>query len=219
MRTLQAYLMEQFRGGSRVLLIIDEAHGLSDELLEEVRLLSNFETPQSKLLYLLLVGQPELSQRLDLSHLRPLRQRIAHRFELGPLELTETLDYIRTRIAVARGGAVEDSDGAASGPRFANGDSEDLFSPGAYAAVYRFSGGLPRLINTVCDNALVTAYARNESIVSSRAVAAAVGQLSLAPVQSVGMWQRLRIRRHVSPEAYSLGMVTNLGLNPLPVRK
>jgi general secretion pathway protein A len=125
-------------------LIVDEAHHLSADILEEVRLLSNLETQDDKLLQIVLVGQPELDEKLDSSGLRQLKQRIAVRTQLAPLDANETKQYVDQRLQIA---------GAHRG--FA-----PLFSEQAIAAVYRHSRGLPRLINTICENALITTYAR-----------------------------------------------------------
>jgi general secretion pathway protein A len=125
-------------------LIVDEAHLLSADLLEEVRLLSNLETDDDKLLQIVLVGQPELDETLDSIGLRQLKQRIAVRTHLGSLNADETSRYIHQRLQIAGG----------------NLSPDPLFSEQTIAAVYRHSRGLPRLINTICENALITAYAR-----------------------------------------------------------
>jgi general secretion pathway protein A len=125
-------------------LIVDEAHHLSADILEEVRLLSNLETDDDKLLQIVLVGQPELNEKLDSVELRQLKQRIAVRAQLRSLDVEETERYIRQRLQIAGG----------------NSQSDPLFSAQTIAAVYRHSQGLPRLINTICDNALITAYVR-----------------------------------------------------------
>ena len=133
--------------GSRKLttvLVIDEAHHLSVNILEEIRLLTNLETTQDKLLQVLLVGQPELDDKLDSAELRQLKQRIAHRCQLVPLDLDQTRGYIERRLQLAKSGL----------------NGHLLFPPDAIAGVYRHSRGIPRLINTICDNALLTAYAR-----------------------------------------------------------
>jgi general secretion pathway protein A len=133
--------------GSRkmtTVLIVDEAHHLSADILEEVRLLSNLETDDDKLLQIILVGQPELDEKLDSVGLRQLKQRIAVRTHLGSLDADETKRYIEQRLQIAG----------------ANLCTDPLFSAQTFAAVYHHSRGLPRLINTICDNALVTAYAR-----------------------------------------------------------
>lgn len=129
-------------------LIIDEAHDLSEDMLEEIRLLSNMETADDKLLQIILVGQPELDQKLDSFGLRQLKQRIALRAQLRPLDLDECREYITRRLRIA--GA--DAQNAAA-----------LFAQESIAAVHRFSNGLPRVINTICENALIAAYARKIS--------------------------------------------------------
>jgi general secretion pathway protein A len=131
-------------------LIVDEAHHLSADILEEVRLLSNLETNDEKLLQIVLVGQPELDEKLDSAELRQLKQRIAVRTQLGPLDADETRRYIERRLEIAGAGS----------------HSAELFSSSAIEAVYRYSHGLPRLINTLCENALIAAYANELRSVS-----------------------------------------------------
>jgi general secretion pathway protein A len=131
-------------------LVIDEAHHLSADILEEIRLLTNLETSQAKLLQILLVGQPELDDKLDSTELRQLKQRIAFRAHLMPLDLGETQQYIERRLQLA---------GADSGGSL-------LFPAPASAAVYRHSRGIPRLINTICENALIAAYAKQSKVVT-----------------------------------------------------
>jgi general secretion pathway protein A len=125
-------------------LIIDEAHHLSEEILEEVRLLSNLETTDEKLLQIVLVGQPELDEKLDSIGLRQLKQRIALRAALGPLDAEETREYIERRLQIA-----------GADPR-----RNSIFPAETIAAVFRHSRGLPRLINSISENALIAAYAR-----------------------------------------------------------
>jgi general secretion pathway protein A len=139
--------------GSRkltTLLVVDEAHHLSADILEEVRLLTNLETTQEKLLQVLLVGQPELNGKLDATALRQLKQRIAHRSHLAPLDLNETRGYIERRLQLA---------GAPS-------NGCPIFLPETIAAVYRQSQGIPRLINSICENALIMGYARQKRSVT-----------------------------------------------------
>jgi general secretion pathway protein A len=147
---LGQFLVARGSKGLTTVLIVDEAHHLSEELLEEVRLLSNLETTDDKLLQIVLVGQPELDQKLDSIGLRQLKQRIALRAQLGPLDAEETKEYIDHRLRVA---GVE-------------GDSKRLFPPDAVEAVFRHSRGVPRLINTVCENALIIAYARQIPVIT-----------------------------------------------------
>lgn len=137
------FLVSRSKRRMTTVLILDEAHHLSEDILEEVRLLSNLETTDDKLLQIVLAGQPELDQKLDSVGLRQLKQRIAVRTQLCPLDLEETKRYIERRLQV-------------SGADF---DPSSLFPPPTIEAVYRYSHGLPRLINTVCENALIVAYA------------------------------------------------------------
>jgi general secretion pathway protein A len=140
------------RGSKKLttVLIVDEAHHLSEDVLEEVRLLTNLETSNEKLLQVLLVGQPELDEKLDSGGLRQLKQRIALRSSLEPLDPNETKEYVERRLQIAG----------------ANSHANTLFPAQTIAAVYRHSRGFPRLINTICENALVTAYAKQMSIVT-----------------------------------------------------
>jgi general secretion pathway protein A len=131
-------------------LIVDEAHLLSDELLEEVRLLSNLETFDDKLLQIVLVGQPELDSKLDSFGLRQLKQRIALRTHLDPLSFEETQRYIEQRLQIAS----------------KNPDPLKIFSSRSVASIYRYSKGFPRLINTICENALISAYAQQVTAVT-----------------------------------------------------
>ncbi len=148
-------------------LIVDEAHHLSSDILEEVRLLSNLETTDDKLLQILLVGQPELDEKLDSFELRQLKQRIAVRTQLCALDADETKRYIDQRLQIAGADPL----------------SSPLFSEEAISAVHRYSGGLPRLINTICENALISAYARRLQSVTAEIVGyvAKEFRLDLAP--------------------------------------
>ncbi len=141
---LSRYVTSRGLQGLTTVLIVDEAHNLSMELLEEIRLLSNLETNDDKLLQIVLVGQPELDLKLDSYELRPLKQRIAFRAHLSPLDEQDTAKYIRERLTIA---------GGASRP-------DPLFSPEALQSIYRYSRGFPRLINTISENALITGYAQ-----------------------------------------------------------
>src|SRR3984957_8947813 len=143
--------------GSRKLttvLILDEAHHLDAEILEEVRLMTNLETAEDKLLQIVLVGQPELDEKLDSIDLRQLKQRIALRGHLGPLDAEETREYIERRLQIAG----------------ADSRREPIFPSETIAAVFRHSRGLPRLINSISENALIAAYARQLPAVSPEIV-------------------------------------------------
>jgi general secretion pathway protein A len=134
------------RGSKRLttVLIVDEAHHLSEDILEEIRLLSNLETTDDKLLQIVLVGQPELDDKLDSLGLRQLKQRIALRAKLTSLDRSETNEYIVQRLQIAG----------------ADTHRDPIFPEETVAAVFRHSQGLPRLINTICENSLIAAYAR-----------------------------------------------------------
>ncbi|HEV2119234.1 MAG TPA: AAA family ATPase [Candidatus Bathyarchaeia archaeon] len=147
---LNNYLIARFRRGTTAALIVDEAQLLSWELLEEIRLLTNLETSQQKLLQIVLVGQPELDQKLDSPHLRQLKQRVGLRCRLEPLSLDELRGYIHRRLELAG----------------ANSHGATIFADGAIESVHRFSKGIPRLINTLCENALVSGYARQSNQVT-----------------------------------------------------
>jgi general secretion pathway protein A len=149
-------------------LIVDEAHHLSMEILEEIRLLTNLETTHGKLLQILLVGQPELDIKLDSSELRQLKQRIAHRVQLMPLDPVETEDYIKRRLQLAG----------------ADSNACVLFSRDTIQRIYSHSRGIPRLINTICENALITAYARQLPSVTPEVVEDTAADLRLGVVSS-----------------------------------
>lgn len=156
------------RGSKRLttVLIIDEAHHLSDDLLEEVRLLSNLETTDDKLLQIVLVGQPELDEKLDSRGLRQLKQRVALRAQLVPLGLDQTREYIAQRLRIAG----------------ADGHREPIFSDAAIANIYRYSQGLPRLVNTICENGLIAAYAGHSATVGPEIIDEVARQFRLESV-------------------------------------
>jgi general secretion pathway protein A len=147
---LSNYLITRYQQKLTTVLVVDEAHHLEVEVLEEIRLLTNLETAERKLLQILLVGQPELDLKLDSVELRQLKQRIALRSQLEPLSLEETTGYIQRRLQLAG----------------ATAQSSTLFPPETMARVFRHSSGIPRLINTVCENALITAFARQSQVVT-----------------------------------------------------
>jgi type II secretory pathway predicted ATPase ExeA len=149
-------------------LIVDEAHDLSPDTLEELRLLSNLETAEDKLLQIVLAGQPELDKKLDSVELRQLKQRIALRTQLGALTAKQTQEYIEQRLRIA---------GAES-------TAAPLLSQQAIAAVHLYSRGLPRLINTICENSLISAYARQSATVTARIVEDVANEFRLDNVVS-----------------------------------
>jgi general secretion pathway protein A len=160
---LNDYLIEQLEHGRTVCMLIDEVQNLSDESLEGLRLLSNLETDRQKLLQIVLMGQPELQAKLDQSHLRQLKQRIAIRSELARLRDDEVGSYINFRIRVA------------------GCDNPELFHSDAVEKIAFYSKGIPRLINVICDNALVIAFAGSEKYVSPQIIGEVVRDLRIAP--------------------------------------
>lgn len=160
---LNDYLIEQLEHGRTVCMLIDEVQNLSDESLEGLRLLSNLETDRQKLLQIVLMGQPELQAKLDQPHLRQLKQRIAIRSELARLRDDEVGSYINFRIRVA------------------GCDNPELFHSDAVEKIAFYSKGIPRLINVICDNALVIAFAGSEKYVSPEVIGEVVRDLRIAP--------------------------------------
>ncbi len=162
---LNRYLLRMHAEGRRVVLIVDEAQNLTPEVLEQVRLLTNLETSSQKLLQIILIGQPELRELLGRSDLRQLAQRITARFHLDPLSREETAGYVRHRLRVA-------------------GTTSEIFLPAALNELYRISGGIPRVINIVCDRALLAAYTSERHQISAglvRQSASEVFDQRLAP--------------------------------------
>jgi general secretion pathway protein A len=141
---LVSFLVARHEKRLTTVLLVDEAHDLSADVLEEIRILTNLETAQEKLLQILLVGQPEVDEKLDSFDLRQLKQRVALRCKLEPLCQEEVKGYIERRLQCAG----------------ANSRASGIFPTDTIAAIYRHSRGIPRLINTVCENALIAAYAR-----------------------------------------------------------
>jgi general secretion pathway protein A len=165
---LGRFLVSRGKKNMTTVLIVDEAHHLSAEILEEVRLLSNLETNDDKLLQILLVGQPELDEKLDSVGLRQLKQRIAIRTQLSALDMSETGRYIEHRLRVA-------GEDPALDPLFPN---------SSVAAVYRHSRGLPRLINSICENALIAAYGKRLATVTPEIIENVAKELRLDVVNS-----------------------------------
>jgi general secretion pathway protein A len=156
---LNGFLLEKRSEGRRVLLIVDEAQNLSTETLEQLRLLSNLETETSKLLQIVLLGQPELDEKLARNELRQLRQRISVWWQLGPLDAAETREYVRHRLRVA--GALE----------------RPIFTDAALRTVHQISRGVPRVVNLLCDRALLAGYADQQAQIGRRLVLRAAVEL------------------------------------------
>jgi len=161
LRDLNEFLLQAYEKGERVVLIVDEAQGLKPAMLEEIRLLSNLETAKSKLLQIILVGQPELKKTLSRPEFRQLKQRINLRFHIPPLNEEEVHAYIEKRVTVAGG-------------------KESLFTDDAIHEVFLRSRGIPRLINMLCDNALLDGFAAEQKPIDAHFVKNAADDLELS---------------------------------------
>jgi general secretion pathway protein A len=157
--TLNQYLVEQHINGRKVMLIVDEAQNLSYRVLEEIRMLSGVESATEKTLRIILAGQPELNDKLNSRELVQLAQRVRLRFHLTALSGSETAAYIDHRLEVA----------GSQGRR--------IFAPDTYPAIYRYTGGVPRLINTLCDTCMMAAFGRDQDTVTAADLDAAIREL------------------------------------------
>ncbi|MGA7381896.1 MAG: AAA family ATPase [Terriglobales bacterium] len=155
------WLLERYRAGENAVLIIDEAQNLSDEVLEEIRLMTNLETFTEKLLQIVLVGQPELDDKLRRPQLRQLRQRVMLRAKTQPLLAQETSAYIAQRL------------------RIAGSNGQEIFTPEALSAIHRYSHGIPRVVNLICEHCLINAYADQRRLVSENEVKAVARDFEL----------------------------------------
>jgi general secretion pathway protein A len=183
LESLEAVLRERRARGEITALVVDEAQSLSHELLEELRLLTNMETPTEKLLPLALAGQPELTARLNDPDLRQLKQRVALRCQIGPLTLQETAGYISSRI------------------RTAGGDTTRLFTREAVTLVHEHSRGIPRTMSVICDNALVSGFALSKKPVNSDIVLEVCRDLDLCAAAASSPGQRVpAIGESAAPE-------------------
>jgi general secretion pathway protein A len=169
---LNHFLIDRQRSGQNTVLILDEAQNLDVPTLEQIRLLSNFETESGKLIQILLVGQPELRARLGLREMRQLRQRIGLRCAIEPLEPEEVRHYVRSRL------------------RIAGGSDERLFSDAALARIARYSRGVPRLVNMVADHSLLIGYADRKRRINRDIVDQAIAYLEEKPTEGArGKWR------------------------------
>jgi general secretion pathway protein A len=162
---LNNFLLEQYRHGRTSVVIIDEAQNLSPEVLEEIRLLTNLETATEKLLQIVIVGQPELELKLKRPELRQLNQRITLRARTLPLDLEETQAYIAQRL------------------RLAGANGRNIFSPPAIESVYRFSAGIPRVINVLCDHSMIHAFADQQPTIEPKVVEVVAHDFDLPDVR------------------------------------
>jgi type II secretory pathway predicted ATPase ExeA len=171
--TVNNFLIEQYTAGRKVLLIVDEAQNLTMRVLEEIRLLSGVETTKDKVLRIILAGQPELSDKLDAPELAQLMQRVRLRFHLQTLSEAETHGYIQHRLEVAGAG------------------DREIFAADTFAEVFRYCGGVPRLINTLCDTAMMAAYMADRATVTRADIISAVRELQ---------WVEYRARPRPQPQ-------------------
>ncbi|HPE06933.1 MAG TPA: AAA family ATPase [Smithellaceae bacterium] len=158
---LHNYLLQCFTNDEKVFLIIDEAQSLESDLLHEIRLLTNLETAKYKLLHVILLGQPELNVTLSEPQFRPLKQRIAIRYHLRPLTLKESKEYIIYRL------------------KRAGSKNLRIFDDGAIREIFRYSQGIPRLINIVCDNALLTGFSREQARIGGNIIQSVIRDLEV----------------------------------------
>ena len=158
---LYNWLLDRYRAGETAVLIVDEAQNLSDEVLEEIRMLTNLETFTEKLLQIVLVGQPELDQKLKRTQMRQLRQRLALRAKTHALTLEETKAYVQQRL------------------RIAGANGQQIFDPEALEAVHRYANGIPRIINLLCEHCLVSAFVDQQKVIATPVVDNVAGELDL----------------------------------------
>ncbi|MDH3611884.1 MAG: AAA family ATPase [Gammaproteobacteria bacterium] len=187
---LNMFLIEQYSNGKKVVLVVDEAQNLTRKVLEEIRLMSGIETHKEKVLRIILAGQPELKETLESPNLKQLVQRVRLRFHIGPLDSREMREYIKHRLKVA------------------GCETDDLFADNTYDSIHRYSGGVPRLINTLCDTALLCAFADEKHAVSAEDIMAAVAELNWKEHESnTGLYEKLQ---QVSDRMQALPTVTQI---------
>ena len=161
---LNTFLIDNFLQLKQLVLIVDDAHNLSLKALEEIRMLSGLETRKEKVLHVILVGQPSLNDILDSPEMEQLVQRVRLRYHIKPLTEVDTKDYIQHRLRIA---------GAD--------DPEHVFTPDTYPIIFRYTGGLPRLINTLCDTAMTCAFADNLHTITMSILNTAIEELQWLP--------------------------------------
>jgi type II secretory pathway predicted ATPase ExeA len=187
---LNQWLLDRFRAGETAVLIVDEAQNLTFPVLEEIRMLTNLETSTEKLLQIVLSGQPEFEEKLNLPQLRQLRQRIMIRCKTSPLTKEETHDYILERLKIA---------GA---------DGQPIFSPAAIETVHLYSLGIPRVVNLLCEHALINAYVEQQRPIQPKIIEDVAREFQLDQVEPTARAEGLR----TSAELYnSEAFIQNLG--------
>jgi general secretion pathway protein A len=172
---LNHWLLERYRAGETAVLIVDEAQNLTFPVLEEIRLLTNLETSTEKLLQIVLSGQPELEERLKLPQLRQLRQRITLRCRTMPLTSEQTHDYIQERLRIAGGDP-----------------QQELFSEKALESVHYFSMGIPRVINLLCEHALINSFVEQQKVVEVKVIEEVAREFQLDEVEPLAPPASLR---------------------------
>jgi type II secretory pathway predicted ATPase ExeA len=183
--TLNQFLVEQFAAGRRVLLIVDEAQNLSNRVLEEIRLLSGVETTKEKVLRIILAGQPELNDKLESAEMVQLAQRVRLRFHLTALTFEDTQAYVLHRLEVA------------------GSHGRKIFTDATYPIIFRYTGGVPRLINTLCDTAMMGAYALEKEQIGVKELNAAIEELRW--VEFVSRTNRKRVAVTAAPAPRPIG--------------
>jgi type II secretory pathway predicted ATPase ExeA len=175
--TLSDFLVEQYNKNRKIMLVIDEAQNLSRRVLEEIRLLSGIETDKEKVLRIILAGQPELNEKLDAQDLEQLAQRIRLRFHLPALSSTDSQSYVRHRLEVA------------------GSQGREIFAPDTFDLIYRYTGGVPRLINTLCDTSMLAASNAERDHVVIADLHAAIGELQWPEYASRTGTRIMRLRQ------------------------
>ena len=162
LQRLYNWLLDRYRAGETAVLIVDEAQNLTDEVLEEIRMLTNLETFTEKLLQIVLVGQPELETKLKQPQLRQLRQRLTLRAKTHPLTMEETKAYVLQRL------------------RIAGSDGRQIFDPDALVSIHKYSLGIPRVVNLLCEHCLVSAFVDQKPTITAQIVDAVAGDFDLS---------------------------------------
>jgi general secretion pathway protein A len=191
---INGFLLDLNAKHGKAILIIDEAQNLSRDVLEQIRLLTNLETNERKLLQIILIGQPELKDKLAKPELRQLAQRIAARFHLKALSKAEVVNYVNHRLTIARGRRKPELDGSSTGQAAASkaagggptSGETSIFSRGALNSLYFYSGGVPRLVNLICDRALLGAFVLQKKTVDRATLAQAACEVLGGNLPAIG---------------------------------
>jgi general secretion pathway protein A len=189
---LYNWLLDRYRAGETAVLIVDEAQNLSDEVLEEIRMLTNLETFTEKLLQIVLVGQPELEQKLKQPQLRQLRQRLTLRAKTHALTLDETKAYVQQRL------------------RIAGSNGQQIFEPEAVAAIHRYASGIPRVINLLCEHCLVSSFVDQQKVVGPAVVEGVARDFDLGDNTTAGTQTTQSTAPNASPEKDKFDLVDAL---------